>query len=185
MKNIVVETVDSHTFLLVDGIPQSVYPPPEGGYWKYMMPDFEPKSVLMLGVGGGTIPRMILSKYPKCKILGIDNSRETIKVAKEKLWLKDLKMELRIGDAFRYVAIDNLLKNDGKFDLILVDVWDGQWFTFKVLSDDFIKRCKEMLNEGGKIYINMPNLDWAAIKNLPGGLKDDIGANMIYRWSKT
>ena len=56
--NISIQFLKGYQILMVDNTPQSVYPPPQGGYWKHMIPDipnFSPKSVLVLGVGGGTV----------------------------------------------------------------------------------------------------------------------------------
>ena len=51
--------------LMVDDFPQSAYPPPKGGYWEMMIPTKVPKTALILGAGGGTIPRILLEKFPE------------------------------------------------------------------------------------------------------------------------
>ena len=48
--------------------------------------------------------------------------------------------------------------------------------------EPFINHCKRLLNPQGQIYINAPHLDHFAIENMKGGLRDDIGRNIIYRW---
>lgn len=144
--------------LIVDGVVQSVLPPPEWGYWKYMVPDTEPKSVLMLGAGWGTIARMIKDKYPNTKIKGIEKSK--------KIWKKAIKLgvwyQLGTGDAFSYVDWC-----DERFDLILVDLWAGGWYPTQVFKPEFVNKLRNLLNPSGKIYINAPNIHkFAQLNNL-------------------
>ena len=166
--------------LMVDGVPQSTYPPTEGGYWQHMIPDdFSGHSVLMLGVGGGTIARQLLEKYPKVKIIGVDNNSLLIQVAERQFHISEIDMEIIIQDGFEFIKDTKI-----KFDLIIVDMWEGYKFPFKVLSNEFIKHCQAKLNEGGQVYINTPSLDYLAQESLKGlnALRDDIGRNIIYRF---
>ena len=168
--------------LLVDGVPQSASGIPMGGYWKHMIPgDFKGDRVLILGVAGGTIPRLLLKKYPNVRITGVDNNPTLIMAATNSFNLGEIKMEIKIRDGFEYIK-----ETKKKFDLIIVDIWNGYWFPFKVLTPDFIKDCKRILNKEGQVYINTPSLDYLAKEALTGlnAYRDDIGRNIIYRWEK-
>ena len=180
--NIQKAKIENIDVLLVDNVPQSAFPPPDWGYWNHMIPDgFAGKDILILGIGGGTIARLLLAKYPKLNILGIDNNPTLIMAATNSFNLGEIRMEIKIRDAFEYIK-----ETKKKFDLIIVDMWNGYWFPFKVLSKEFIEDCKSKLNEEGQIYINTPNLDFLAQESLKGptALKNDIGRNVIYRWKK-
>lgn len=169
--------------LAVDGVPQSIYPQTEGGYWKHMIPDsFSGQDVLLLGVGAGTVARLLLEKYPSVKIIGVDNNTLVLDVASRQFGLDDIDMKIEVMDGFEYVK-----KTDKKFDLILVDMWSGYWFPFKVLSQNFIEDCKKRLNPNGQVYINTPNLDYLAQEGVKGleAYRDDIGMNVIYRGKLT
>lgn len=167
--NIIVENGQ----LKVDGVVQSVYPPPNWGYWKHMVPDFEPKKVLMLGVGGGTIAKIILDKWSNSYIWGIENSDEIFKKT-----TKQKNMTILRGDAFK------ILKNiDGwsnRFDLIIVDLWNGGWYPTQVFKPAFITQLKRLLTKNGKIYINAPDIERLRLANdLKIKAKSD-GENIIY-----
>ena len=166
--------------LIVDELSQSAYPPPDkGGYWRLMMPDRKPDRVLMLGVGGGTIPRMLLEKYPDVKIVGVEISEAIVNAAIEHLKLDEVNMDLIVADAFEYVYQDI-----GKFDFIIVDLFDGFNFPLKCISPKFVERLQELLNKGGELYMNIPNIDHALSLILPTRIKEDNGANIIYKFTK-
>ena len=175
--------IEDINVLIVDGIPQSVYPTTYGGYWQHMIPeDFKGKDVLLLGVGAGTIARLLLEKYPNVKIIGVDNNQEVINAALDNFKLGEIKMSIEIADGFAYLKSTNKM-----FDLILCDMWSGWNFPFKVLMSDFIEDCKKRLNEGGQVYINCPNLDYLAGESLKElkAFRDDIGRNLIFRFDKS
>src|SRR5688572_25904299 len=52
--------------LLVDGVVQSISPADGlavGGYWAAMVPDERPRSALILGLGGGTLARLLQARW--------------------------------------------------------------------------------------------------------------------------
>ena len=77
--------LEGHKVMVLDNVPISISPPPISGYWNEMVPETEPKKVLILGLGGGTVASLIKSKYPKSEILGVDNNREIIDLAKKEM----------------------------------------------------------------------------------------------------
>ena len=171
--------IDNVKVLLVDDIVQSAYPSSEGGYWRHMIPDEKVGSALILGLGAGTIARLLIEKNPEIDITAVDNSKTVIKFAKKHFNLDDVKMKVMIDDAFKFVK-----KTPERYDYIAVDIWNGQWFPFTVLMEPFINHCKRLLNPKGWLYINTPHLDYHAMENMKDGLRDDIGRNIIYRWKK-
>lgn len=182
MKPINKAQVEGSSVLLVEGVPQSAYPAPRWGYWQFMVPEnFKGKHVLLLGVAAGTIARLLLKKYPKVKIIGVDNNSQVLTAARLHFGLGEIKMKIEIADGFEYVKRAKRL-----FDLIIVDMWDGTWFPIKSLSSQFISDCQKILAPGGQVYINAPNLDFLAQESLKGkrAYRNDIGRNIIYSWQE-
>lgn len=168
-NNIEIKSLNNSQVLTMDGVVQSVYPSPDWGYWKHMMPDFEPKNVLMLGVGAGTIAEMIKDKWPNTEITGIDNSLSMAERGRNKV---DYFI---LADAFYQIYQDEM-----KYDLILVDLWNGGWYPTQVFKPEFISQLKRLLTPKGKIYINAPDFEKHALaNNLKVKAKSD-GANIIY-----
>lgn len=185
--NISVKKYKNGKILVAGGLAQSVYPPLKTeGYWRHMVPDGlgekEELEVLMLGVGAGTIARLILEKYPKAKITGVDNSPEIIKIARKNLKLDKIKMKLIIGDAFKFIEDIRLTE---KYDLIIVDLFAGHWFPLGIFLEPFITSCQRLLVAGGQLLINTINTEWLASIYLPNVEMEIMAENTLYKWSKT
>ena len=169
--------------LIVDGVVQSIYPPLDRGYWKEMVPDFEPKNVLMLGVGAGTTAKLLKDRFPGVIIYGVDNNLEIYK--KIKLENVDFMMW---ADAFHVISgqhphlfettqFDHF--ETTQFDLIIIDIWNGGWWNAKVIQKEFLDQCKKLLTPKGKVYINVPNIeDMVAVVGLKQKAK--VEGNAIY-----
>jgi len=146
--------------LVVDGVIQSILPPPDWGYWKHMVPEVEPKRVLMLGVGLGTTASIIKEKWPGVEIVGVDIETQQPEVIKR--------------DAFDYIE-----DCDKTFDLILVDLWKGGWYPTQVFKLEFMGKLRKLLNPGGRIFINAPNIDKCAqLNNLK--VRAEEGESIVY-----
>ena len=174
---ITIQNLPNGKTLSVRGVPQSSWPPTKDAYWHMMIPDKKPNTVLMLGVGGGTVAKMLLEKWPDIKITGVEISQEVIDEAIEHLGLKDVGMNLVIGDAFEYV-----FEHKDKYDLIAIDIFDGDNFPLRFLMPKFIRRCQELLNKGGELYINTPNLDHGMSLIIPTRTVEENSGNRIYKY---
>lgn len=165
--------------LVVDGVVQSVLPPPDWGYWKHMVPDTEPKNVLMLGVGLGTTAQMILDKWPKAQIRGVDNYRINNHKG------VDVAIEFILSDAFERVDMEIDLpytagQADRGYDLVIVDLWSGGWYPTQVFKTEFIAKLKRLLSPDGKIYINAPNIEKCAKLNNLKVRGESEGESIVY-----
>lgn len=165
--------------LSVDGLPQSSWPPDKQTYYYMMIPEKKPDTVLMLGVGGGTIARMILKKFPDTKITGVEISQEVVDAAIEHLGLGEIGMDLVIADAFEYV-----FEHNETYDLIIVDLYDGYNFPLKCLMPKFIRRLQELLNKDGELYINTPNIAHGISLQLPTRTSEENTGNIVYKYAK-
>lgn len=165
--------------LSVDGLPQSSWPPPKDGYWQMMIPDKKPDTVLLLGVGGGTIARLLLERYPDSKITGVEISQEIVNAAIEHMGLRDIKINIVIADAFEYV-----FEHNESYDLIIVDIFDGYNFPLKFLMPKFIRRCQEVLSKQGELFINTPNIAHGMSLILPTRTSEENTGNIVYKYVK-
>ncbi len=77
-----------------------------------------PRSLLMLGLGGGTSLRTLRHLLPDLEITAVELDGEMIRLAREFMHLDDIGADVVTGDAYAW-----LLKNRRKFDVIFDDVY--------------------------------------------------------------
>lgn len=77
-------------------------------------------SCLILGLGGGTLAKLLRKKYPDAKITGIEIDPIMIELGKKYLDLDKYNVDIKIQDAFKFLE-----KNKNKYDLLIVDTYLG------------------------------------------------------------
>ncbi len=137
------------TYIKVGGLTQS------GGIlkqvWKETLSyiskfDLEIKSVLILGLGGGSVATLIRDYWPKAKITGVDIDPLMVGLGKKYLGLGKIDIDIKISDAYDF--------SGGKYDLVLVDLYNGDKFPEKFGDEKFLKMVKKNLSKGGAAIFN-------------------------------
>jgi spermidine synthase len=139
------------TYIQAEGLTQS------GGIvesiWKstlrHLHARYDLQSTLILGLGGGTVAKLIRKKYSNAKITGIDIDPVMIELGKKYLHLDDYKVKIIIGDVSNF---SNLPKQ--QFDLVIVDLYQGDKFPEKFETDAFINMARTLLADNGTIVFN-------------------------------
>jgi predicted membrane-bound spermidine synthase len=106
----------------------------------------KPKRTLILGLGGGVLANELAQD--SCQVTAIELDKRIVDVAKKYFHL-DPSVQV-IQDDARHA----LYKIDGKFDLIVLDLFRGETSPTHVLSLESFERMKELLSEDGFIFIN-------------------------------
>lgn len=100
----------------------------------------KPSTILMLGFGGGSTPKMLNKKFPKAKITSIEIDPIVIKFAKKYFLADKLKNHRLINqDAVEYVKKLGPLD---VFDLVLVDTYIGFKIPKKFQDPKFLNKLK-------------------------------------------
>jgi spermidine synthase len=110
----------------------------------------QPRDVLMVGLGGGTMPRWLRAHYPEARIVNVEFDPEVVRIAKEYFdFVPDENMEVVIKDARRW-----LRTTDQRFDLILLDAFHGGYIPFHLTTREFLIMVREHLKPGGAVCAN-------------------------------
>lgn len=105
----------------------------------------EIKNVLILGLGGGTVAKLIKKNWKDAKITGVDIDPVIVGLGKKYLGLKESEVDIKIQDAGRGVK--------GSFDLVIVDLYQGDKFPKKFGDELFLKRlAKSKLVVFNRLY---------------------------------
>ena len=78
------------------------------------------RRVLLLGLGGGSVARVLRVLDPEAELVGVELDRDVLRLARRHFGLDDLRVEVVVDDVFRY-----LHRERRRFDLIVEDVFVG------------------------------------------------------------
>ena len=129
-----------------------------GGVWDalaapvLMLPPARRRALLVLGLGGGSAARVLRALAPQARIVGVERDPEVLRVAKRRLGLSALGVEVVQADARVYLA-----RLRRRFDLIIEDLFVGSgrrvhkpdWLAGAVLA-----RLASRLTPGGLLVSN-------------------------------
>lgn len=110
-----------------------------------------PRSVLMIGLGAGSLTKFIYRQLPGSKITVVEIDPMVQAAARQffKLPSENERLNIEIGDGFDYM-------HEGKrrFDLILVDGYDENARAGSLDSDSFYTACRARLTRSGLVAFN-------------------------------
>lgn len=145
----VIKTFGMGTYIQAGGLTQS------GGIvesiWKSTLKQIKTKDIdeiLILGLGGGTLAKLLRKKYPIARIIGIEIDSIMIELGKKYLNLDEYGIDIKILD------VNKLKIKDNSHDLIIVDMYQGDNFPKEFESDKFLNSLKNTLKENGTLVIN-------------------------------
>lgn len=109
------------------------------------------KSVLFLGVAGGTALRQLVSVYPKLEVTGVELDPAVIFVAKKYFGLAgEPRIKLVAGDARWYLAT-----KPKKYDIIALDLFVTGQTPFFATTVEFFQLARDRLTDKGIIIMNV------------------------------
>jgi spermidine synthase len=140
--------------LLVDGVVQSISLEDgllSGGYWAAMVPPLRPRRALILGLGGGTLARLIHARWGSAvAIVGVDDDVAIVETALAAGWLKDGVAQLVYDDAFAFVQ-----SCQDRFDYIAVDLFRGEQLAGRAFTRPFLRKLRALLTPPSMLVANM------------------------------
>jgi spermidine synthase len=120
-----------------------------------------PARILILGLGGGSLPRFLLQHYPDTVIEVVESRAAMVDVARDYFGLSDCAgLNIRIADGGEYLQ-QCLTEGQCRYDLILVDVFDDQGLAPMVMRHDFFAALASLVNVGGVSAVNL----WRVMRN--------------------
>jgi spermidine synthase len=114
-----------------------------------MLPDTRPRSALILGLGGGTIPHLLVRKFGPCRIVAVERDPRVLRLACSAFAVDQIVDEIVAGDAFAYVN-----RAQGPFDYIAVDLFAAGAVPSQIFGRPFLRAVKGLLSPGGLAAVN-------------------------------
>jgi spermidine synthase len=111
----------------------------------------EPRSALVLGLGGGSLPRFLMHVFPTCRVDVVERRAKVIQVAHDYFHLaRSPRLRIHVCDAEVF-----LREEPGRtYDLVLVDLHDAKGTAPLVTEAGFVASCARRLAARGVLATN-------------------------------
>ena len=122
---------------------------------KYQITNFKLQisNILVLGVGGGSLIKLLNQSYPQAKIVGVEIDPIMINLGKQYLGLDTAKnLEIIINDAYNY--LQSAIRHKLTYDLIFIDMYLGDKIPDRCQSEEFLQNLKKIMAKNGIVFFN-------------------------------
>jgi spermidine synthase len=111
----------------------------------------EPKEVLFVGLGGGSMPMYLRLLFPQARMDIAEIDPEVVNVAEKYLSFKaDEKMRVTVNDGRLF-----LKRNPKRYDLIFLDAYNDHAVPFHLTTREFLELVRARLKPGGVVASNV------------------------------
>lgn len=112
----------------------------------------EPRSVLMVGLGGGSLAKFVYHRLPLTRTVAVEVEPRVVAVARQFFNLPpdDERLQLVIGDGAEYVG-----KTGVQADIVMVDGYDAESQAEALSTAAFYRDCARALGRSGILVVNL------------------------------
>ena len=112
-----------------------------------------PRSVLIIGLGGGTIPRALVETLPEVRIDVVEIDPAVVRVARQYFdFAEGERMRVHVLDGRVYVK--QALREGRRYDLVMLDAFDHEDIPEHLLTREFLTEVKTLLAPDGVLAAN-------------------------------
>lgn len=116
-----------------------------------------PDRILVVGLGGGIVPRELVYYLPTVKADVIELDPEIVDVAKRFFFFREnSRIRVRIGDG-REVLMRLADENDQLYDIIILDAFNSDYIPRHLMTTGFLNTVKRKLANTGVVAANIFN----------------------------
>lgn len=113
----------------------------------------DPERVLIIGLGGGSIPLTLAEMYPDAIIDVVEIDEAVVKVARRFFNFEETdKLRVHVADARVFTKRVALRKQ--KYDLIILDAFTGDYIPEHLMTKEYLEETKAVLSDPGVLIAN-------------------------------
>lgn len=113
----------------------------------------EPKRILVVGLGGGSLPMSFHELLPQAEILSLEIDPAVVKAAKQFFSYKENEqVKTETIDARVFIKRAGLKKQ--QWDLIVLDAFNGDYIPEHLMTQEFLQEVKTILSPDGLVASN-------------------------------
>jgi len=118
----------------------------------FLVPD--PHQILVIGLGGGTLPRALARLLPMAHIDVVEIDPAVVRVATQYFGFQQSpQLTVSTEDGRAYVR-RLLREGTRKYDLIMLDAYEREYIPEHLLTREFLRQVAELLRPGGVVAAN-------------------------------
>jgi spermidine synthase len=111
----------------------------------------EPKRVLIVGLGGGSLPSLLRKHYPRMTIDVVDIDPDVVAVAKKFFGFReDTSMHVYVEDGRRYIE-----RCKQPYDIIFLDAYGPENIPYDLATKEFLRAVRRALGPRGVVAGNV------------------------------
>ncbi|MXY58336.1 MAG: methyltransferase domain-containing protein [Gammaproteobacteria bacterium] len=127
------------------------------GYTRMMMAALlvvpEPQTVLVAGLGGGTLPTALAALLPDVRIDVVEIDPAVVKVARTYFDFQDSeRVRVHVQDA--RVFVKRALQQGRQYDLVILDAYSGDYIPEHLMTGEFLEETRKLLTPDGAVAAN-------------------------------
>jgi spermidine synthase len=112
-----------------------------------------PQSVLIIGLGGGTLPRALRQVLPNTHIDVVEIDPAVVRVA-NRYFDFTASDKTRVFESDGRVYVKRALRTAQRYDLIMLDAFDHEYIPEHLLTQEFLQEVKSLLTPQGVLAAN-------------------------------
>ena len=112
-----------------------------------------PRSVLVIGLGGGSLPSALLRVLPKTDIDIVEIDPAVVMVAKKYFGFR-LTPRVHITEEDGRVFVKRAIRKGEKYDMIMLDAFENEYIPPHMLTRQFLAEVKKILTPDGVLAAN-------------------------------
>jgi spermidine synthase len=113
----------------------------------------KPQRVLVIGLGGGSIPVALSELFPTAQIDAVEIDEAVVRVAKQFFnFAETERLKVHVSDA--RVFIKRALLSKTKYDLIILDAFTGDYIPEHLMTREFLEESRGLLTPDGVLVAN-------------------------------
>ncbi len=116
----------------------------------------DPKRMLVVGLGGGVIPREMHHYFPDTQIEVVEIDPEIPPIAGKYFGFKtDDKLKVTVDDGRMFIRKALRQKPVPKYDYIVLDAFTSDYIPFHLMTKEFLEEVKGVLADDGVVVANI------------------------------
>lgn len=112
-----------------------------------------PKRMLVIGLGGGTLPTLYAQLFPSLSIDVVEVDEAVVRVARTYFgFITNDRLKVIIDDGRLFVKKAG--RRGEKYDLIMLDAFNGEYIPEHMMTQEFLREVKVLMSENGLVVAN-------------------------------